>query len=581
MGPPPTPGSPRSPKSPRRSAGSSPFAQTAMEISPALVLAVVAALAALAVGALDLTHEVTLGIDLGTTYSVAATCDKGVVSVVVDDAIGSMGAVGGDAATVPSVVHFERPALALARDEWGRKRRGEFSSRVGTKRELNERKREFKSRRGVKSANDAAVVEVGSVVGAEAAALRDAVPALTVYDAKRLIGREFEDPVVQEELEHLPFHVVENQIQPRPRDAAIGATMRGKALPHKRLMPSDRANLVIIPPEEVGARILSHLKRHSERSLPFFRRNLGFTFGSLTVSVPVGFTKAQRAATLRAATRAGFATARLLEEPVAAAIAYGLHEDDVERTVIVYDLGGGTLDVAVLRLERSSRTFLVLGTSGDPHLGGEDFDRALVGWLWRELRADGFRVPAGDDGIWEQTALRVMERAKRALSESERVGVRACGVEDVYARDADENDRAGGRTVALAHLRLLPRDDDSKDEDSKDEYSKDSDDSKDSHDSEDEDPSGLACTTRWLTRTDLATSCAALVDRAMAPVREALHNAGNVDPDEIDDVVIVGGSSRLVVIRQRLSEAFHGRDVHHTVNPDTAIAVGAARSYAC
>ena len=433
MGPPPMPGSPRSPKSPRRSGGSSPFVQTAMEISPALVLAVVAALAALAVGALDLTHEVTLGIDLGTTYSVAATCDKGEVSVVVDDAIGSMGAVGGDAATVPSVVHFERPAFALARDEWRSKRWGEFGSRVGTKRELNERKREFKSRREVKSANDAAVVEVGSVVGAEAAALRDAVPALTVYDAKRLIGREFDDPVVQEELEHLPFHVVENHNQPRPRDAAIGATMQGKALPYKRLMPSDRANLVVIPPEEVGARILSHLKRHSERSLPFFRRNLGFAFGSLTVSVPVGFTKAQRAATLRAANRAGFATARLLEEPVAAAIAYGLHEDDVERTVLVYDLGGGTLDVAVLRLERSSRTFLVLGTSGDPHLGGEDFDRALVGWLWRELRTDGFRAPADDDdGRWEETALRVMERAKRGLAESERVGVRACGDEDAY-----------------------------------------------------------------------------------------------------------------------------------------------------
>lgn len=583
MGPPPMPGSPRSPKSPRRSGGSSPFVQTAMEISPALVLAVVAALAALAVGALDLTHEMTLGIDLGTTYSVAATCDKGEVSVVVDDAIGSMGAVGGDAATVPSVVHFERPAFALARDERRSKRWGEFASRVGTKRELDERKREFKSRRGVKSANDAAVVEVGSVVGAKAAALRDAVPALTVYDAKRLIGREFDDPVVQEELEHLPFHVVENQIQPRPRDAAIGATMQGNALPYKRLMPSDRANLVVIPPEEVGARILSHLKRHSERSLPFFRRNLGFTFGSLTVSVPVGFTKAQRAATMRAATRAGFATARLLEEPVAAAIAYGLHEDDVERTVIVYDLGGGTLDVAVLRLERSSKTFLVLGTSGDPHLGGEDFDRALVGWLWRELNSEGFRAPADDElslSRWEETALRVMERAKRALSESERVGVRACGDEDTYPTvttvttggETDENDDKAsvGRTVSLSHLRLLPVDEiDSKDGDSKDE------------DSWDEDPPGLTCTTRWLTRDDLATSCATLVDRAMAPVREALRNAGNVDPDEIDDVVIVGGSSRLAVIRQRLSEAFHGRDIHHTVNPDTAIAVGAARSYAC
>ena len=135
------------------------------------------------------------------------------------------------------------------------------------------------------------------LVGDSAKAQAARNPTNTIYDAKRLIGREFDDPVVQEELEHLPFHVVENHNQPRPRDAAIGATMQGKALPYKRLMPSDRANLVVIPPEEVGARILSHLKRHSERSLPFFRRNLGFAFGSLTVSVPVGFTKAQRAAT--------------------------------------------------------------------------------------------------------------------------------------------------------------------------------------------------------------------------------------------------------------------------------------------
>jgi len=520
-----------------------------------LILAIVAALAALAVGMLDLTHEVTLGIDLGTTYSVAATCDKGEVSVVVDDITGSMGAVGGDGATVPSVVHFERPAFALARGErWNRPWKTDHTAVVGTTRELKERLREFKSRRdGARSSNDAAVVRVGSTVGAAAAELRDASPALTVYDAKRLIGRTFDDPIVQEELNHLPFHVIENTWPPRPRDAAIGAPLLGVSMPYKRLMPSDRTQVLVIPPEEVGARILSHLKRHSERSLPFFRRNMGFTFGSLTVSVPVGFTKEQRAATLRAANRAGFATARLLEEPVAAAIAYGLHEDDRERTVLVYDLGGGTLDVAVLRLERSSRTFLVLGTAGDPHLGGEDFDRALVGWLRTRLESAGYHLPSDDSARWEEVALRVMERAKRSLSEVERVGVRACGDEDP-AEDGDQKP-----TFSVYELRPLLDDDGSRRED----------------------PPGFACTTVWLTRDDLASSCSDLVDRAMSPVSEALHNAGDVDPDEIDDVVIVGGSSRLTVIRRRLSEAFHGRDVHHTVNPDTAIAVGAARSYAC
>jgi len=520
-----------------------------------LILAIVAALAALAVGMLDLTHEVTLGIDLGTTYSVAATCDKGEVSVVVDDITGSMGAVGSDGATVPSVVHFERPAFALARGErWNRPWKTDHTAVVGTTRELKERLREFKSRRdGARSSNDAAVMRVGSTVGAAAAALRDASPALTVYDAKRLIGRTFDDPIVQEELNHLPFHVIENTWQPRPRDAAIGAPLQGVSMPYKRLMPSDRTQVLVIPPEEVGARILSHLKRHSERSLPFFRRNMGFTFGSLTVSVPVGFTKEQRAATLRAANRAGFATARLLEEPVAAAIAYGLHEDDRERTVLVYDLGGGTLDVAVLRLERSSRTFLVLGTAGDPHLGGEDFDRALVGWLRTRLESAGYHLPSDDNARWEEVALRVMERAKRSLSEVERVGVRACGDEDP-AEDGDPPP-----TFSVYELRPLLEDDGP----------------------QREDPPGFACTTVWVTGDDLALSCSDLVDRAMSPVSEALHNAGDVDPDEIDDVVIVGGSSRLTVIRRRLSEAFHGRDVHHTVNPDTAIAVGAARSYAC
>ena len=116
---------------------------------------------------------------------------------------------------------------------------------------------------------------------------------------------------------------------------------------------------------------------------------------------------------------------------------------------MVYDLGGGTLDVAVLRLERSSRTFLVLGTAGDPHLGGEDFDRALVGWLRTRLESVGYHLPSDDNARWEEVALRVMERAKRSLSEVERVGVRACGDEDRATRRRPEPDFFRVRVAAV------------------------------------------------------------------------------------------------------------------------------------
>ena len=221
----------------------------------------------------------------------------------------------------------------------------------------------------------------------------------------------------------------------RPGPGTAPASARRRSLPR----PGDPPDLV--SPEDIGARILAHLKRAAEASLPSLRRRLGFAFGSLTVSVPVDFDAAQRAATA-VAKRAGFRVARLLEEPVAAAIAYGVHEKalngsmssadgdrDGGRIVVVYDLGGGTLDVAVLRWETSARAFLVMATAGDPRLGGEDFDRALVGWLRDRLAtevtdaSDG--VTLGDDPASRETALRAMERGETNTRAS-RVGSRAC-----------------------------------------------------------------------------------------------------------------------------------------------------------
>ena len=528
----------------------------------------------------DLTGEVTLGIDLGTTYSVAATCEAGSVRVVTpprgsiarrlskggvyasddDDGGGEADPVGwsspsSELATVPSVVHFGRRTRSTRSDgggvavplkplgmehdgvgsrggsRWGWPRLGGWASLRGVLR--------GGGWRGGGRIDDGDVDGGWAVVGEAAARLRDVAPERTVYDAKRLIGRRRDDPIVVEEAAHLPFAVVDG-----------GGTLGECAI----AIPADGASdersspPTLVSPEEVGARILLHLKRAAESSLHRVRRVLGFSFGSLTVSVPVGFSKSQRAATIRAGTRAGFRVVRLLEEPVAAAIAYGLHEDDRERLVVVYDLGGGTLDVAVLRLERASRTFLVMGVAGDPHLGGEDFDRALVEWLRGRLSGGGeggtaaeaeaaFALP--DASASNELALRAVERAKRMLSASDAATLRVC-------RSGD----GGALTIEALPADAVATGDD-------------------------------ACRMIVLTRAALIEACASLLDRAVAPVAEALRRAGGVAPSEVDDVVLVGGGTRLVAVRERLSDAFGGRQLHHSVDPDTAIAVGAARSYAC
>ena len=489
-------------------------------VSFGAAFALVAAVAAVAVGAFGLTSEVTLGIDLGTTYSVAATCEKGTVRVVraeptPADASSPIPASHSRASLVPSVVHFPR--------------RVPPSPPPGSRPPPLDR------------ADDA-------LVGEAAARLRDAAPERTVYDAKRIIGRAFDDPDVADETAHLTFAVVPGPGQPPQARVAVPS-----------LVPGDPPDLV--SPEDIGARILAQLKRAAEASLPSLRRRLGFAFGSLTVSVPVDFDAAQRAATIRAANRAGFRVARLLEEPVAAAIAYGVHEKalngsmssadgdrDGGRIVVVYDLGGGTLDVAVLRWETSARAFLVMATAGDPRLGGEDFDRALVGWLRDRLAtevtdaSDG--VTLGDDPASRETALRAMERAKRTLARRESVRVRVVA------------SREGG---VARRIDVEPFEDEDDSTEGSDTY----------------------VSTVTLTRAALEASCASLLEKSTAPVATALRRAGGVTVEEVDDVVMVGGSSRLVAVRERVREMFGDKVVTRAVDPDTAIAVGAAKSYAC
>ena len=575
-------GVPSPPSSPRRAGAA--HASTS-SVSLGLVLAGVACLAAVAVGSFGLTTEATLGIDLGTTFSVAATCERGVVTVV-----RVPGGSGTHAQTMPSVVYFPERAREAA------------------------------------------------VVGADAARRRDTHPTRVVYDAKRLIGRRVDDPAVAEESKHLPFAVVAD-------DGGFAAIQLGEADDHT-LAGRHFAKTSSIAPEAVGAAILARLKAAAETAgdggaRSFAKRLLGFRFRTVTVSVPVNFSSEQKAATLRAARTAGFAVARLLEEPVAAAVAHDAlrkerdenaaekkkktERDDGGALVLVYDLGGGTLDVAVLRSEPSSGTFLVMGSAGDDRLGGEDFDRALLEWAREKLSAlpepiffpdaldggrdervrgdgpaareekddskdaskddskdalnDGFdrnasfleTDPDADARGVHERALRAMELAKKRLSDHE-----TASIEIAYAFTQERNGVSSGDAAPTA-TRVVT--------DAKTAVHEPSFETNDgSRPAIHSDALGHSVTLT-LTRSDLETACAALLDRASAPVYGALRAAGGVGVAEITDVVLVGGSSRLAAVRARLAAIFGeerlARGGDAGPDPETAVAVGAARSYAC
>jgi len=330
------------------------------------------------------------------------------------------------------------------------------------------------------------------VVGAAAAARRASSPATTVHDSKRLMGLPANHSRALEEAAHLPYAVV-----PEPGDERLAALQ----LPG---LPSP------VPPRDVATALLRRLKVAAERSRPLAHA-LGFAFASATVSVPVGFSREARAETLRAGRAAGFRLVRLLDEPVAAAIAHGLHEQGGERTVLVYDMGGGTLDVALLRLDRRARTFLVLATAGDARLGGEDFDRALAGWA--RARAE---PPLASDDASQARLLVAVEAAKRGLS---------AAPEGVWLP------LPGGGRLALGEA-------------------------------------------------EVREAVGGLLARAAEPIWRALEAAA-LETGDVDDVVLVGGASQLAAVRERVAAAFGGRKLHTGLDPDTAIAVGAARAYNC
>ena len=312
-------------------------------------------------------------------------------------------------------------------------------------------------------------------------------PENTIYESKRFIGRKYEE--VKEELKRVSYKVVADD----KGDAAFDVPNAGK----------------IVRPEEVGAHVLRKLKEAAEAYL-------GEKITKAVITVPAYFNERQRQATKDAGKIAGLEVMRILNEPTAAALAYGLDKkSDVK--ILVYDFGGGTFDVSIL--EGGDGVIEVKSTSGDTHLGGANIDERIMEWLIEE-----FKKETGIDLKKDKTALQRLkeasEQAKKELS---------------FKLETEIN---------LPFITIDPSNNQ---------------------------PLHLQ---RKLTRARLEEMIKDIVDRTMEIVQKALEDA-KLKPSDINDVVLVGGSTRIPLVQQRIQE-FFGKEPHKGVNPDEVVAVGAA-----
>ncbi|MBK8171420.1 MAG: molecular chaperone DnaK [Sandaracinaceae bacterium] len=310
-------------------------------------------------------------------------------------------------------------------------------------------------------------------------------PEHTIYAVKRLMGRPFDSDIARKHQEFVPYRVV----QALNGDAWVAA--RGKEY----------------SPPEISAMVLTKMKELAESYL-------GEEVTEAVVTVPAYFDDAQRQATKDAGRIAGLDIKRIINEPTAAALAYGLDQKEGQR-IIVYDLGGGTFDVSVLEIR--SGVFRVSSTHGDTYLGGEDFDQALVTWL-----ADGFQKEHGIDLRQDRMALQRLkeqaEKAKHELSSSLETEVNL----PFIAADA----------TGPKHLVLT------------------------------------------IKRNELEMLVEPLVDRTLDPCRKAILDAG-IKISDIDEVILVGGMTRMPLVQKKVTE-FFGKAPNKNVNPDEVVAVGAA-----
>jgi molecular chaperone DnaK len=310
-------------------------------------------------------------------------------------------------------------------------------------------------------------------------------PDNTIFAVKRLIGRRFDDPITKKDTELVPYHIVKGP----NGDAWVQAGGEDYS------------------PSQISAFILQKMKETAESYL-------GETVTQAVITVPAYFNDAQRQATKDAGKIAGLEVLRIINEPTAAALAYGLEKDN-NKTIAVYDLGGGTFDVSILEI--GDGVFEVKSTNGDTFLGGEDFDAKVVQYL-----ADDFKKAEGIDLTKDRLALqRLKEAAEKAKIELSSAQTTEVNLPFITA------DATGPK-----HL------------------------------------------VKNITRTDLERLVEDLIKRTIEPMKKALADAG-VKADAIDEVVLVGGMTRMPKVREAV-KAFFGKEPHTGVNPDEVVAIGAA-----
>jgi len=314
-------------------------------------------------------------------------------------------------------------------------------------------------------------------------------PDNTIFAVKRLIGRRFDDPITKKDTELVPYKIVKGA----NGDAWVQAGGKDYS------------------PSQISAFTLQKMKETAEAYL-------GETVTQAVITVPAYFNDAQRQATKDAGQIAGLEVLRIINEPTAAALAYGLDKED-GKTIAVYDLGGGTFDVSVLEI--GDGVFEVKSTNGDTFLGGEDFDARIVNWL-----ADKFKAKENIDLRTDRLALqRLKEAAEKAKIELSSAQTTEINQPFITAR------MEGGATTPL-HL------------------------------------------VETISRADLEKLVDDLIERTMEPCKKALKDAG-IDAKDIAEVVLVGGMTRMPRVRERVKE-FFGREPHTGVNPDEVVAMGAA-----